>query len=83
MVKPFATVLVLVAGLLAPRLFSAPDLQRTIWLGGLVVLGVPIVWSTVKGMFGGRFATDLVASLSIVTAVVLLQPVAGDRKSVV
>ena len=77
MAKPFATVLVLVAGLLAPRLFSAPDLQRTIWLGGLVVLGVPIVWSTVKGTFEGRFATDLVASLSIVTAAVLLQPVAG------
>lgn len=77
MAKPFATVLVLVAGLLAPRLFSAPDLQRTIWLGGLVVLGVPIAWSTVKGMFEGRFATDLVASLSIVTAAVLLQPVAG------
>ena len=77
MAKPFATILVLVAGLLAPRLFSAPDLQRTIWLGGLVVLGVPIVWSTVKGMFEGRFATDLVASLSIVTAAVLLQPMAG------
>ena len=77
MAKPFATVLVLLAGLLAPRLFSAPELQRTIWLRGLVVLGVPIVWSTVKGLFEGRFATDLVASLSIVTAAVLLQPVAG------
>lgn len=75
--KPLATVLVLVAGLLAPRFFSDPGAQRLMWLGGLVGLGLPIVWSTVKGMIEGRFATDLVASLAIIAAVVLLQPAAG------
>ncbi len=77
MFTPLAAVLVLLAGLLAPRFFSTAHAQPFLWLGGLVVLGVPIVWSSVKGMFEGRFATDLVASLSIVTAAVLQQPVAG------
>ncbi len=77
MVKPLATLLVLIAGLLAPRFISAPDAQRVIWLAGLVGLGLPIVWNTAKGVLAGRFATDLVASLAIITAVVLLQPAAG------
>ena len=77
MIKPFATVLVLIAGLLAPRFVSIPDAQRLIWLAGLIGLGLPIVWSTAKGVLEGRFATDLVASLAIITAAVLLQPAAG------
>ncbi len=77
MIKPLTTLLVLIAGLLAPRFVSAPDAGRMIWLAGLIGLGLPIVWSTAKGVFEGRFATDLVASLAIITAVVLLQPAAG------
>lgn len=77
MIKPLATLLVLIAGLLAPRFISVPDVQRLIWLAGLVGLGLPIVWSTAKGVLQGRFATDLVASLAIITAVGLLQPAAG------
>ncbi|MEX2177495.1 MAG: heavy metal translocating P-type ATPase [Gemmatimonadaceae bacterium] len=47
---------------------------------GLVVLaitGAPIVWRTVRGALRGHFAADLVASLAIVTAFVLRQPIAG------
>lgn len=43
----------------------------------LIVAGVPLVWRTARGMFRGHFATDVVASLAIVTAVVLREPVAG------
>ena len=43
----------------------------------LIVTGAPIVWRTVTGMLHGRFAADVVATLAIVTAVALRQPLAG------
>jgi heavy metal translocating P-type ATPase len=43
----------------------------------LVVTGAPIVWRTVRGALRGRFAADIVATLSIVTAAILRQPIAG------
>jgi len=50
---------------------------QDIALVALVLTGAPIVWRTVRGALRGRFAADLVATLSIVTAVILRQPVAG------
>ena len=47
------------------------------WWGGLLMLGIPTVARTVLGMVRGRFAADLVAALSIVTAIALAQPLAG------
>lgn len=43
----------------------------------LVVTGAPIVWRTLRNALERRFATDIVATLSIVTAIALRQPVAG------
>jgi heavy metal translocating P-type ATPase len=43
----------------------------------LVATGFPIVAKTVRGMFRGHFASDVVATLAIVAAVVLQQPIAG------
>ncbi len=48
-----------------------------ILLLGLVLAGLPIVWRTAKGLFRGHFATDVVASMAIVGAVLLQQPLAG------
>src|SRR5690606_17829265 len=48
-----------------------------VWLVGLVLTGAPVVWQTVRGVFRGRFAADLVATLAIVTAVLLTEPLAG------
>ena len=49
-------------------------------IAGMVALlasGAPLVWRTVRGMARGRFDTDIVATLSIVTAALLQQPIAG------
>jgi len=46
-------------------------------MGGLVVTGAPVVWRSVRGMFAGQFATDLVAMLAIVSALLLDQPFPG------
>jgi len=49
-------------------------------LAGMIVLvaaGSPVVWRTTRDALHGRFATDIVASLSIVTAAVMWLPVPG------
>ena len=46
-------------------------------LGALIITGAPIVWRTLRGVVRGHFATDVVATLSIVTAVLLREPIAG------
>jgi heavy metal translocating P-type ATPase len=43
----------------------------------LVVSGAPIVWRTARGALHGHFATDIVATLAIITAAILRQPIAG------
>ena len=45
--------------------------------GALILLGLPLVWRTLRGMLRGVFAADVVAMLAVVTAVALQQPVAG------
>jgi heavy metal translocating P-type ATPase len=48
-----------------------------VFLGTLLVGGVPLVLQTLRGMLRGRFAADVVAMLAIVTAYVLGQYFAG------
>ena len=67
----------LLAGGVARFTSLGPAVAATIWMVGLVVTGAPVVWRTTKGIVGGRFAADLVASLAIVAAVSLREPLAG------
>ena len=74
---PIQTLAALVFGLslrLHPALarWSTPAL-----LTSLVLLGAPVAWRTIRGMFRGEFAADVVAMLAIVTAIVLREPIAG------
>ncbi len=48
-----------------------------VWSAGLAVTGLPVVWGTLRGMVSGRFAADLVATLAIVGALLLGEPLAG------
>lgn len=48
-----------------------------IWFFGLIVTGAPVVWQTVRGIAKGHFASDIIATLSVLTAVALHEPVAG------
>jgi heavy metal translocating P-type ATPase len=43
----------------------------------LILSGAPVVWRTLRQAMHRRFATDIVATLAIVTAIVLRQPLAG------
>jgi heavy metal translocating P-type ATPase len=50
---------------------------RVLLTAALIIVGAPLVWRTVRGMLQGRFAADLVASLAIVTAILLGEPIPG------
>lgn len=73
---PGVALLWLGAGASAWLLASRTSGER-VWFGGLVVLGLPVVLKTVRQALRGQFATDLVATLAVVVAVVLVQPLAG------
>ena len=59
------------------RIAGRADLAQSTWLAGLVITGAPVAWRTLRQAFQGTFATDLVAALAVVTAVLLGQPLAG------
>lgn len=48
-----------------------------VWFSVMIGGGLPIVYRTARGMLKGEFATDIVAMLAIVTAVLLDQVFAG------
>jgi heavy metal translocating P-type ATPase len=64
------------AGLLA-RAGGLVGPATQLWMAGLVLTGLPVVWRTLRGALRGHFASDIVASLAIVTAVVLVNPLPG------
>ena len=70
------TLAVLVAGTVA-RLTSGSHTAHVIWMTGLVITAVPVVFGTLRFALHGQFATDLVATLSILGSVALNQPLAG------
>ena len=43
----------------------------------LIASGAPIIWRTVRGALRGHFASDIVATLAIIAAIALRQPIAG------
>jgi heavy metal translocating P-type ATPase len=58
-------------------IFHLPLFAQAFWTIALIGAGFPVVWRTLRAARHGNFATDLVASLSIVTAAIIGQPLAG------
>jgi heavy metal translocating P-type ATPase len=54
-----------------------PRLAHLVLRVGVVCTGFPIAWRTTRGVLRGRFASDVVATLSIVGAIALDQPIVG------
>jgi len=71
--------LVLVGLLLGIALFFSGKSMwaHWVWLATLVGGGLPIVYGTIRGMLKGQFASDIVAMLAIVVALVLNEAFAG------
>ena len=58
-------------------IFHLPLFAQGLWTIALIGAGFPVVWRTLRAVRHGNYATDVVASLSIVTAAIIGQPLAG------
>lgn len=67
----------LLTGVLCRLVFRQPGWADAVWFVTLILGGLPIVYQTVRGMFKGQFASDIVAMLAIITAILLKQSFAG------
>ena len=74
---PLAALLFIVAGALVTLLPGGEVWRYRTWMGGLLLTGAPILWTTVHGMLRGRFAADVVAALAVVASILLGQPIVG------
>lgn len=70
-IRPLFALGAIAAGLMAS------DARVAIWTGGLLVVGGSVVARTGIDIARGRFASDIVAALAIVGALVFGQPLAG------
>jgi heavy metal translocating P-type ATPase len=57
--------------------FHQKEMSDRVWFATLVIGSLPIVFQTIKGMLRGHFASDIVASLAILTAIFMNEAFAG------
>jgi len=74
---PIAALVFIVAGFAVGIAKPAGDARAQVWMAGLVATAVPLIWKTVRGVFRGVFAADLVASLAVIASIFLMQPLVG------
>jgi len=75
--RPLAAAAVIALGLTARAIAPDATYAKDIWYVGLALTGAAVVWRTLSGALHGRFASDVVATLAIVAAVLLGQPLVG------
>jgi cation transport ATPase len=75
--SPLFAIAGIILGGLWQLVFNLPLLAHGLWMIALIGAGFPVVWRTLVAARRGNFATDVVASLSIVTAAIIGQPLAG------
>jgi heavy metal translocating P-type ATPase len=74
---PFAAAFIIALGGAATFFPQGAALRYRVWMVGLILTGAPIVWTTARGMLRGKFAADVIASLTVIVAVALGEPVVG------
>ena len=75
--RPLAAAGFIGAGMVVRIVASGSGYDHDVWFLGLAVSGTAVVWQTVRGALRGQFAADVVATLAIVAAALLGQPVVG------
>jgi len=74
---PAAALLFILSGLFLRLQPELAGWSRTTWAIGLALTGAPVALRTFVGLLRGRAATDVVAMLAIVGALLLWEPLAG------
>ena len=72
-----AAVLAILLGAAALLLPGGSTTAGQIWFVGLILCGAPVVYSTVRGLLHGKFAADVIASMTVVVSLALGLPVVG------
>jgi len=74
---PLFTLFGLLLGIILYISLDLPHISHWIWFATLVLGGAPIAYQTIKGMLKGQFASDIIAMLAIITAIIMDQAFAG------
>lgn len=74
---PFVALGGLVAGAVLSYPLHETRIGNYVWLGALLIGGLPLVLATVRRLVHGEFASDVIATLAIVAAIALDQAFAG------
>ncbi len=74
---PAAAALAILAGVLVRFGLDNAPAAHAIWRISLFLTAAPLLWRLAASIRRGQFATDIVASLAILGAIVLDQPLAG------
>ena len=74
---PIAATLAILLGRAAMLRPGGAVPAHRIWMVGLVLCGVPVTYTTVRSLLHGKFAADVIASLTVLAAVALGHPVVG------
>src|SRR6185503_1479489 len=76
-VIPVAAVFVVLAGMSLRLAGIDPEWATRVWFVGLLAVGSPVLWRTLRHVARLHLATDVVAMLAIAGAIILGQPLAG------
>jgi len=76
-VLPVIAVAFIAGGAIVGQVTGSAEFRTMTWWLGLVGTGLPLAWRTVRLALTGRFATDVVATLAVLAAIVLGEPLAG------
>ena len=77
LVLPAAAALIVLAGAALRVTGVHPEWATNVWFIGLLVVGSPVFWRTLRHVARLHLATDVVAMLAIAGAIMLGQPLAG------
>ncbi len=70
-----------IAGLVSGSIFhwflNQQDFGHWIWIGTLIIGGIPIIFDTIRNMIHRQFAADIIAMLAIITAILSNEALPG------
>lgn len=79
-IKTYTLPIFTLTGLILGVIFYFSDqkeISHWVWFATLILGGLPIAFQTIRGMFHGEFASDIVAMLAIITAIIMNEAFAG------
>jgi heavy metal translocating P-type ATPase len=80
-IKRYPIPIFAIAGLASGSIFhwflNQEDFGHWIWIGTLIIGGIPIIIDTIRNMIHRRFAADIVAMLAIITAILSNEALPG------